>query len=358
MAEAEFTPETSAMARMETFYFENVTEVFSIKMALKNMGFRKRSPFQLVEVMETYQFGKTLVMDGQTQSAAADEHVYHESLVHPAMLIANEPKSVFIGGGGEFASAREVLRHRSVERCVMVDLDKVACDVCREQLPEWNAYRPEWGVETKHRVTGEPLELDGTNGAFEDARFEAYYEDAYAWLETNEDKFDVIIMDICDPIEAGPGYKLYTKEFYTFVQSRLNPGGVLVTQSGPGSVYNVKSECFTVIHATLKAAFDVVVPYSTDVPSFGCNWGFNLALNVTDAHACDGDATKLAVSIRDKPVELVDEQIAARMWGENRFLAGVAQRGIMGLPKSVREECAAETRVMTIDNPVFMYTGH
>ena len=88
MAEAEFTPETSAMARMETFYFENVTEVFSIKMALKNMGFRKRSPFQLVEVMETYQFGKTLVMDGQTQSAAADEHVYHESLVHPAMLIA------------------------------------------------------------------------------------------------------------------------------------------------------------------------------------------------------------------------------------------------------------------------------
>lgn len=350
-----FAPETEHPERKAFWFDESVTEVFSIKMALKNMNFRTRSPFQLIEVMETFQFGKTLVMDGQTQSAAADEHVYHESLVHPAMLLAGAPKSVFIGGGGEFASAREVLRFKSVDRCVMVDLDKVTCDVCREQLPEWNAYRPEWGVQAKHRVTGAPLELDGTNGAFEDARFEVFYEDAYAWLETHEDKFDVIIMDICDPIEAGPGYKLYTKEFYTFVQSRLNPGGVLVTQSGPGSVYNVKSECFTVIHATLQAAFDVVVPYATDVPSFGCNWGFNLALNVPD-----GDVAKaptLARSIRDKPVEEVDADIAARVYGENRFLDGVSLRGIMGLPKSVRRECAEEDRVMTLDNPVFMYTG-
>jgi thermospermine synthase len=80
--------------------------------------------------IETY-FGKTLVTDGKTQSTQFDEFAYHESLVHPSMLKfahhdndgSGGPKKVFIGGGGELATAREILRHSSVERCVMVDLD-------------------------------------------------------------------------------------------------------------------------------------------------------------------------------------------------------------------------------------------
>eukprot|EP00968_Pinguiococcus_pyrenoidosus_P022458 scaffold3250_cov222-Pinguiococcus_pyrenoidosus.AAC.2 len=62
-------------------------------------------------------------------------------------------------------------------------------------------------------------------------------------------------MDIADPIEAGPGYVLYTEEFYKFAVTRLNPGGVLVTQSGPGDLHN-HTECCTVIHQTLRTAFE------------------------------------------------------------------------------------------------------
>ena len=132
-----------------------------------------------------------LVLDHHTQSAALDEANYHESLVHPAMMSHPCPRTVFIGGGGEGATAREILKHSSVERVVMVDIDEEVCKICQVQMPEWG------------------------DGAWEDKRFEVFYEDAKAWLENTTEKFDVIIMDISDPIEAGPGWLLYTQEFYT-----------------------------------------------------------------------------------------------------------------------------------------------
>lgn len=315
----------------EAFWFkEGLTEVFRVELALQEISFDARSSFQRVQVIRTNQFGRTLVMDGQTQSAEADEHIYHESLVHPAMLLHKNPKKVFIGGGGEFATAREVLRHESVERCVMVDIDEVACDICREQLPEWNG------------------------GAYEDSRFEVFYQDAKQWLEDTDETFDIVIMDICDPIEAGPGYKLYTNEFYNFVQTKLNPGGIFVTQSGPGAVYNAKEECFTVIHSTLRSAFDVVIPYAVDVPSFGCNWGFNLAF------AAEGDAAEAKKAALNRDVDEFNQEIEKRIKGGMkgmRFLDGTAFRGLTGLPKEIRQHCEEEDRVMTIDNPVFMYSS-
>ena len=281
--------DTTGVESREAFWFEeNLTEVFSVKLGLRGILFESQSLFQRVQVIETAQFGRTLVMDGQTQSAEADEHIYHESLVHPAMLLHPSPKRVFIGGGGEFATAREVLRHVQVEEVVMVDIDKVACDICRQELPEWNG------------------------GAYEDPRFSVFYEDAKAWLEERpREKFDVIVLDICDPIEAGPAYKLYTQEFYRFLKSRLKKNGVVVTQSGPGAVYNAKEECFTVIHNTLKSVFHDVVPYTTDVPSFGCNWGFNMAIVDNEPYQkgpvdAQVTATLTAKKIMEMSVEEID----------------------------------------------------
>mmetsp|Transcript_18242 Transcript_18242/g.32241 ORF Transcript_18242/g.32241 Transcript_18242/m.32241 type:complete len:418 (-) Transcript_18242:102-1355(-) len=325
--------EEERAAEREAFWFkEGLTDVFRIETALKSILFDGRSTFQRVQVIDTEQFGRTLVLDGQTQSAEADEHIYHESLVHPAMLLHGNPKSVFIGGGGEGATAREVLRHDTVERCVMVDIDELACKICHEQLPEWNT------------------------GVYEDSRFDIRYEDAYQWLKDTDEKFDVIIMDICDPIEAGPGYKLYTSEFYTFLRERLNDGGVFVTQSGPGAVYNAKEECFTVINSTLRSAFDVVVPYAVDVPSFGCNWGFNLARFARedeDAVAAKDDILNYSVDAMNKSIETHISGGAAEM----HFLDGWTWRGMTGLPKQIRVSCTEEDRVMTIDNPVFMYSS-
>ena len=116
------------------WFTEANTPDYWIKLSLKRIMFESASKFQHVQVIETSQFGKTLVLDGKTQSCQADEFIYHESLVHPAMLLHPNPKSVYVGGGGELATTREVLRHKSVEKCIMVDIDEVVVNICKEEL--------------------------------------------------------------------------------------------------------------------------------------------------------------------------------------------------------------------------------
>ena len=99
------------------WYEEQVTEELLLRMVFKKMMFDSESPFQRVQIIETVPFGKTLVLDDHTQSSAMDEHIYHECLVHPAMMAHGAPKTVFIGGGGEGATAREVLKWKSGKGC-------------------------------------------------------------------------------------------------------------------------------------------------------------------------------------------------------------------------------------------------
>ncbi|KAL4150952.1 hypothetical protein PRNP1_010338 [Phytophthora ramorum] len=319
--------EQEELAPMEKsfWYKEALTEDLYLSAALKTVTFEAKSKFQTMQIIETHSFGKTLVLDGKTQSAKNDEAIYHETLVHPALLAHPNPKTVYIGGGGEFATAREVLKYKSVEKVVMVDIDELVCNMCRKELPEW------------------------ADGAFEDPRLEVHYTDAHAFLKQYDGTFDVIIMDIADPIEAGPGYVLYTEEFYKYANSKLNKGGYMVTQSGPGAVYNW-DECFSSIYCTLKTNFNTVVPYSVDIPSFGCVWAFNMATNVEDG---DGDAAVTA--IRERSIATTNSLVEARISKPLKFLDGVSHMGLFGLPKIVREALEKETRVITVDNPVFMY---
>ena len=119
-------------------------------------------------MIETF-FGKTLVTDGKSQSAQFDEFAYHESLVHPALLNFAQyngrgPKTVLIGGGGELATAREVLRHTSVEKCVMVDLDgtyqkqKMRNDDVVGTIPDKIYFAPRISVRQK-RLSKYPLNI-------------------------------------------------------------------------------------------------------------------------------------------------------------------------------------------------------
>ncbi|CAM9882645.1 unnamed protein product, partial [Phaeothamnion confervicola] len=144
------------------------------------------------------------------------------------------------------------------------------------------------------------------------------------------------------PIEAGPGYVLYTQEFYAYAATKLSKGGVLCTQSGPGALHTY-NECFSVIHSTLRASFQHVAPFTVDIPSFGCVWAFNLAFNSNG----DGDDAEVWCAF--------DEAVVARIDGSLRFYDGVSHRGLFGTPKWLREALAAEQRIMTKETPVFMY---
>jgi len=270
----------------------------------------KTTKWQHVDLVDIEPFGRSLVIDGLLQSCRVDEFVYHECLVHPAMLLhPTGAKTVYIGGGGEGSTAREVLRHKSVEKCVMVDLDGDVVKFCKEHLEE-------------------------NHDAFANPKLELVIDDAKAWLERCESKFDVIIMDLDDPLEGGPCYQLYTAEFYSFLKSRLNPGGVLVTQSGQSGIKQ-HHLVFSPINRTLRDVFPTVVAYNQAVYSFMDEWGWNMAMAEKDAN------TKLSA-------ETVDKLIADRINGDLKFLDGESWQGVFALSKKHRKTLAAETRVMSV----------
>ncbi|KAL7471031.1 hypothetical protein ACHAXS_011312 [Conticribra weissflogii] len=358
-------------------YVEDVAPGLKLDMELNTIHHTSLSDIQEVQVIDSY-FGKTLVTDGKTQSAEHDEFVYHESLVHPALfwsaLLSGTtqprprpgaaPKSVFIGGGGELATAREVLRHSTVARLVMVDIDPQVIDVCKRFLPEW-----------------------GGQAVLDHPKFQLVVGDAHEYLMKTDETFDVIIMDISDPIEAGPGIALYTQEFYRRAKDVLSkPHGVFVTQAGSadfvphphafpeeGDGNDARdTTCFAPIMNTLATVFDHAVPYSCPVASFGEDWGFVMAFD-----GGDGEARVL----KDLPCEVIDDMIEERIgmvpgvpqhryrsMGVKRPLRGdevgkevlkhydgVSHRRLFALSKPLREAMKMDKRVMTVANPVFMY---
>jgi len=299
---------------MSKWIEEELETGLRVSYGLKSILNSGRSKFQTVDVVDIEPFGRTLLIDGLIQSCQVDEFVYHESLVHPALLSHPCPKSVYIGGGGEGSTAREVLRHSTVERCVMVDIDEVVVRFCREHLPE-NA------------------------AAFADARLELIIDDAKAVLESSPTKFDVIIMDLDDPLEGGPCYQLYTTEFYQMIKAKLNPGGIFVTQSGQAGLKR-HNLVWAPVHSTLRTVFPLVRAYNQAVYSFMDEWGWNIAF--TDPG--------MGAPLTD---EQVDSRIAERIKGELRFLDSESYRGLFCLSKVHRATLAAETRVLSREKGTF-----
>ena len=293
---------------------ETVLPDLAIMLKVDDVLYSGHTGFQRVEVVHSDVYGRSLLLDGKTQSTERDEHIYHETLVHPALVMHPDPRHVFIGGGGEGGTLREILAHRSVEHVVMVDLDQQVVDLCREHLPQHH------------------------QGAFDDPRAELVFGDARAYLENSSQQFDVMVMDLVDPLEGGPAYLLYTEEYYNIARARLKPGGILVTQSGPAGYLSLH-ECFTTIFKTLDTIFADAAPYQTHVPSFITLWGFTVA--------SDTPLPRLTPAV-------VDQRVASRLAKPLRHYDGETHTAMFALPRFIREGIAGETRINRDDSPVFM----
>ncbi|KAJ9700329.1 hypothetical protein PVL29_005898 [Vitis rotundifolia] len=302
--------------RKSCWYEEEIEENLRWCFALNSILHTGATQYQDIALLDTKPFGKALVIDGKLQSAEIDEFIYHESLVHPALLHHPNPKSIFIMGGGEGSTAREILRHKTVEKVVMCDIDEEVVDFCKSYLV----------------VNRE---------AFCDPRLELVINDARAELESREECFDVIIGDLADPIEGGPCYQLYTKSFYeSTVKPRLSPGGIFVTQAGPAGVFS-HTEVFSCIHNTLRQVFKHVVAYSAHIPSFADIWGWVMA----------SDSPFLLNA------EELDLRMKQRIKGENRYIDGKTFSSASTLSKVVRTSLDNETQVYTEGTARFIY-GH
>ncbi|OPX20686.1 MAG: hypothetical protein BZ151_02475 [Desulfobacca sp. 4484_104] len=210
-----------------------------------------RTQFQDYEIWENPFMGRVLVLDGVIQSAERDEFIYHEALVHPALIAHPRPRQVAILGGGEGATLREVLKHDCVNRVVMVDLDAEIVALCRQWLPSFHA------------------------GAFDDPRVEVRHEDARAWLAQQPDQsFDAILVDITDPLAGGPAVYLFTQEMFELIKVKLGRLGLFSVQSGSAE----RAPHFIPhLYRTIGAVFPQVFPYAAFIASFDDLYGFILA---------------------------------------------------------------------------------
>jgi spermidine synthase len=308
---------------------EDISPHLSVVSQLEGILAQEQSDFQAIDVVQLNPWGKCLVLDGHMQSAEHDEFLYHEMLVHPAIASAflsaegndmiSGPKRVFIGGGGEGATCREVLKYPSVERLVMVDIDGPCVDLCKKYLPGHH------------------------QGSFDDPRCEVAIDDAKAWLEKTTEKFDVIILDLADPLEEGPCVALYTEKFYRMCVEKLTDGGVLVTQSGPAGALT-HHYCFTAIHNTLSRVFPTVRAHSVFVPSFFDHWGFNVGYK--SIGFCYEEVTAHDIDAALETMLGTDGVNALRCY-DGKFHTAAAT-----FPKCIREAFATEQRIVTEENLV------
>lgn len=271
----------------------------------------RKTAFQEMHIVECGSYGKALVLDGKWQSSTGDEFLYHEALVHPAMIEHGAARKVLVLGGGEGATVREVLRWKDVERVVMVDIDGEVVKACREHLKEMH------------------------QGAFDDERTELVIGDALEVLDATSETWDVIISDLSDPIEEGPSFQLFTKEYFEKIRKALSPSGTFVVQAGPVSPFEVA------LHAricrTVGSLFPHVHSYASFVPTYGAPWGFALASASPITTLPDPDS--------------IDALLEEKTTGGFRMLDGPALVGILQTSRNVRDAIARETRIYTLADP-------
>jgi spermidine synthase len=227
-----------------------LTSLAEDEMFADEIVYTKNTPYQRI-VITRGRAGFQLFLNGNLQFSSTDEYRYHEALVHPAMLLANNPRRVLVLGGGDGLALREILKYPSVQHVTLVDLD-----------PDM--------TQLSNRFS---LLAELNKRSFDDPRVRVINEDAFIWAERGGDElFDAAIVDFPDPNTFSLG-KLYTTRFYRLLRSRLTPEAAISVQST--SPMFARNSYWCIIR-TLEAAGLSVKPYYTAVPSFGL-WGFALA---------------------------------------------------------------------------------
>lgn len=259
----------------------------------------RRTPYQMIEVFETPQWGKLFRLDGCYMTSERDEFFYHEPIVHVAAVTHPSPRSALVIGGGDGGSSEELLKHPSMQRVVMAELDPEVVRVAREHLG------------AVHR------------GAFDDPRLQVEIGDGFAHVEqlaarADGERFDLIVLDLTDP--DTPARQLYTPAFFQLAKSVLAPGGALMLHIG-SPVFNPERVRTLVSH--LSGVFASVRPFGLYVPLYGAYWGMACASDSLDPLALDPAA--------------VEQRLSERGIADLDYYNGDVHRALFALPNFYRK---------------------
>ncbi|MDH5527281.1 MAG: polyamine aminopropyltransferase [Nitrospirota bacterium] len=296
----------------ERFLIETLTPHFGHFARVGKLLYEGQTEFQKIELFESPQFGKALRLDNVFQTSVGDEYFYHEMMVHPALIAHPNPESVLIIGAGDGGMAEEALKHNTVRRVVMVEIDGQVVEFSKKYLEEI------------HR------------GAFDDPRMELVIGDGFAWvMEAAErgERFDAVILDLTDPI--GPSRPLYTVEYYQAIARLLGDAGIHV-QHVENPV--TRKELWAQLLANLREAYAQVHPILQYVPLYGTLWSF-----------CNASQT---IDPRALTPEQVEARIAERGLTDLMVYNGDVHRAAYALPNFARrlaEAPATPIRLADVD---------
>jgi len=200
-----------------------------------------------LEIVDTYSFGRMMILDGKIMLTDFDEFIYHEMLVHPAVLLHPKPSQVLIIGGGDGGAVRELVKYPEIKRIVVVDIDREVVEASLKYFPSLSS-------------------------GFKDERVEIIHEDGSKFVKESSEKFDIVLIDSTDPVgpgPIGPAQTLIKEEFMQNVKNCMNSPGIYIAQTeSPAYQFNfIKS-----YRGKLGKFFSIVKTYFIMVPSFSGLW--------------------------------------------------------------------------------------
>lgn len=221
------------------YFHEPIHQGWTQSFEMTEMLHQEKTDFSDIAIFENPTFGRVLAINGLIQATEKDEAIYHEMLVHPALLAHGKPSSVLIIGGGNGGALREVLRHKEVDKAVVVEIDRRMIDLSKTFMPALS------------------------RGAFDDSRTRVLLQDPTAFLKESQEMFDVIICDVLHSADGRAG--LFTSEFYGDCKKHLNTGGILIHPKGALFLQNEK---FPSSAKKSKEHFNQVDFYAAPVPAY------------------------------------------------------------------------------------------
>ncbi|HLD88795.1 MAG TPA: polyamine aminopropyltransferase [Candidatus Nanoarchaeia archaeon] len=216
-------------------------EFASYAVKISKKLFSKKSKYQQIDVFETSKFGNMLVLDGKIMFTEKNEFFYHEAIVHPALTIHQEPRRILVLGGGDGGTAREILKHNNIKKIEEI----IVCDIDEEVVAVSKKFFP------------------NVSKGFSSKKVKIINQDGKKYLESANEKFDIIIADLTDPVAFAQS--LFAEDFYRLIKSKLNKGGIFVSQTESPMFFE---EFFRKNLSALKSVFKEVNPYIAPMPDY------------------------------------------------------------------------------------------
>ncbi len=235
--------------KLDLWFSEVHNDNIAFSVRVKDILFKGKSKYQEIAILDTYDFGRVLILDNTFQTTERDEFIYHELISHIPLFTHPNPKDVLVIGGGDGGTVREVLKHESVENVDFVELDEMVIEACKKYLPKLSC-----------KIDDEKVNLIITDGI--------------KYVAETDKKYDVIIVDCPDPV--GPAKGLFEKEFYKNIFKCLKEDGLMVQQT-ESPLYDLEL-IKNIVNYLKEAGFKIIMPYLYPMPTYPSGmWSFTLA---------------------------------------------------------------------------------